>query len=237
MIRISFSWDDGALADLKLMDISLRYEMPGMFFIPAINNERSVIDQSEIMTLAGNNFEIGSHTYSHAYLNQLPINKAEDEIVNGKNYLQDLLGKEILHFCFPGGKSNSALINLSKQHFKSARTADTGSFVNYSEFLIKPTFHLYNRGKKSLFYHSLINTSLFQATIKHIINDDYFNLIQSVIEDLANSSEQNNILIWGHSWEIEKYDYWKKLEELFAFINSQSGIEKTLYSNLSNRAR
>lgn len=237
MIRITFSWDDGAMEDLKLMDLSLRYEMPGMFFIPAINNERSVISRSEIMALAQNNFEIGSHTYSHTYLTQLPIKKAEDEIVSGKNYLQELLGKEILHFCFPGGKSNTALINFSKQHFKSARTADTGSFVNYGEFLIKPTFHLYNRGKKSLFYHSLINTSLFQATIKHIISNDYFNLIQSVIQDMASSNQQNNILIWGHSWEIEKYNYWKKLEELFVFINSQPAIEKTSYSNLSNRAR
>jgi peptidoglycan/xylan/chitin deacetylase (PgdA/CDA1 family) len=237
MIRVSFSWDDGALEDLKLMDLALKYKMPGMFFIPAINNERRVMNRGEIMTLSGNNFEIGSHTYSHIYLTQLPIKKAEDEIVNGKNYLQDLLGKEILHFCFPGGKSNTALIDFSKRHFNSARTADTGSFVNIGEFLIKPTFHLYNRGKKSLFYHSLINTSLFQTTIKHIKSNDYFNLIQSIIQDLASSNKQYNILIWGHSWEIEKYNYWKKLEELFAFINSQPGIEKTLYSNLSNRAR
>jgi peptidoglycan-N-acetylglucosamine deacetylase len=235
MIRISFSWDDGAREDLKLMDLSLRYEMPGMFFIPAVNNERSVINPREIMTLAGNNFEIGSHTYSHTYLTHLPIKKAEDEIVNGKNYLQDLLGKEITHFCFPGGKSNTALIDFSKRHFKSARTSDTGSYVNSGEFLVKPTFHFYNRGKKSLFFHSFINTfTLFQATIKHIINDDYFTLIQSVIEDLANSNQQNNILIWGHSWEIEKYENWKKLEELFAFINSHPSVEKILYSKLLN---
>lgn len=235
MIKITFSWDDGAYEDLKLMDLSLKYDMPGIFFIPAVNQERPVMRRTDIKTLANNNFEIGAHTYSHSYLTLLPQKEAEEEILKGKHFLQELLSQEIPHFCFPGGKSNSNLINYSKQHFSSARTADTGALLNHQSFLIKPTFHFYNRGRKSLIYNSFKNSiTLCKSTIKQVTNDDYFSLIQSIIIDLANSENLNNIIIWGHSWEIEEFDYWDKLEELFMFINEHYPSEKISYSNLLN---
>ena len=38
------------------------------------------------------------------------------------------------------------------------------------------------------------------------------------------------IHLWGHSWEIEKFDQWKMLERFFKFISNVNGIEfKTNY--------
>jgi peptidoglycan/xylan/chitin deacetylase (PgdA/CDA1 family) len=155
MIRISFSWDDGAPEDLKLMDLSLNYKVPGIFFIPAKNKERGVMSVDSIKTLSNNNFEIGAHTYSHSYLTDMSLEEADDEISSGKEYLEQILGKEVPHFCFPGGKYNMKLVETSKKYFKSARTADTGAMVRPQSFLIKPTFHFYNRGRLSLIYNSL----------------------------------------------------------------------------------
>ena len=222
MVNITFSWDDGAIEDMKLLDLSLKYSIPGIFFIPATNPERSVISKEDIKSIAINNFEIGAHTFSHAYLTKIPLEKAEEEMAIGKAYLEQFLGKEVSHFCFPGGKFNPKLVEVSRQYFKSARTADTGSISHDNSFLIKPTFHFYNRGKKSLIFNGIKNSfPISLLAIKNILSSDYFEIIKKIIEDLSNSNDIAYVMIWGHSWEIEKYELWGKLEDLFQDINGK----------------
>ena len=43
--------------------------------------------------------------------------------------------------------------------------------------------------------------------------DEYFDVISKLIENEQNN-EYASIMIWGHSWEIEKYQLWDKLEDL-----------------------
>jgi peptidoglycan-N-acetylglucosamine deacetylase len=235
MVYISFSWDDGAIEDMKLMDLSLKFDIPGIFFVPATNNERDVMPEKNIKTLLKNKFEIGSHTYSHAYLTLLPLEKAQAELLNGKNFLEQLLGIEASHFCFPGGKYNSELLEVSKQYFKSARTADTGAMLQSNSYLIKPTFHFYDRGKKSLIYNGLKNRSpIFRLSLTNILSRNYFDFIKNIIVDLANSPEHYKIIIWGHSWEIEKFQLWWWLEDMFQFININYPKVKRGYSELIN---
>ena len=97
MLQISFSWDDGAIEDLKLMKLSMKYKIPGIFFIPANNTERSVMNVENIKLLAKNNFEIGAHTFSHTYLNSLCINAAEKEMETGKDFLEQLKRDSEIH--------------------------------------------------------------------------------------------------------------------------------------------
>jgi len=233
LIKLTFSWDDGAIEDLKLMDLSLKYKIPGIFFIPARNNERKVIQKKEIKILANNGFEIGAHTYSHSSLTKIKLEKAEKEIYEGKLYLQDVLGQEIPHFCFPNGKYNSDLITLTKKYFWSARTADIGALINNRSFLVKPTLHFYDRGKQSLLYNSLMNSSaIFKIILRNIFKEDYFSLIQTILAELSISDNVNHINIWGHSWEFERFNLWDRLETLFTFINKYYPSDKIPYSDL-----
>jgi hypothetical protein len=176
----------------------------------------------DIKRISVNNFEIGAHTYSHSYLTNVPLQKANEELFAGKMYIEQLLGKEVPHFCFPGGKFNSDLVNISKQYFKSARTADTCSIGHKNSYLIKPTFHFYNRGKKSLIFNGLKNSfRIFHLSLKNISCSDYFELIRKIIADLSSSSCTSYIMIWGHSWEIEKFMLWNKLDNLFQEISGK----------------
>ena len=236
MVYITFSWDDGAVEDLKLMDLSLNYNVPGIFFIPAINSERGVLSKGNIKLLAHNNFEIGAHTYSHCYLTHLPFNKANEEMLEGKDFLEQLTGNGVQHFCFPGGQYNSRLVDASKKYFMSARSAATGALFVNNSYLVKPSFHFFDRGKKSLLYNSLKNKSpLFRLVLKNILISDYFDLINKVLEELSNSTDENKVIIWGHSWEIEHFGLWKKLEDLFKSINDQFPRKILRYSDLVNR--
>jgi peptidoglycan/xylan/chitin deacetylase (PgdA/CDA1 family) len=219
MVLIAFSWDDGAEEDLKLMDLSLKYNIPGMFFIPATNTERKVLSRENIKIIDKNGFEIGAHTYSHSYLTFLSLEKANMELTSGKTYYEQILGKELQHFCFPGGKYNDDLVAMANKYFVTARTADTGAIIRTNEFLIKPTFHFYNRGKKSLIYNSFKNSSVISnMTIRNIFSRGYFNYLKNIIADLNHYQETYRIIIWGHSWEVEQYSLWNDLEDFFQWL-------------------
>jgi hypothetical protein len=233
MVLIAFSWDDGAVEDLKLMDLSLKYKVPGMFFIPATNPERRVLSSENIKKIDSNSFEIGAHTYSHKYLSKLPLNEAQQEIVSGKDYLMQLLGKEVDHFCFPGGKYNSELINMTRRYFSSARTADTGALIEKDSFLIRPAIHFYDRGKLSLLYNSVKNMSLIcPAIVKNIFEDRYFDLLKKIIESLNNYEGTHRMIVWGHSWEIEQFSLWDDLDDFFQWLTKDYSSNLRHYSEI-----
>ncbi len=229
MVLIAFSWDDGAVEDLKLMDLSLKYKIPGLFFIPVTNTERNVLSGENIKKIDSSGFEIGAHTYSHKYLSKLSLNEAQLEIVSGKEYLEQLLGKEVNHFCFPGGKYNSELVNITRRYFSSSRTADTGALLGKDSFLIRPAIHFYDRGKLSLLYNSVKNMSLLcPAILKNFSEDRYFDLLKKIIEALNNYKGTHRMIVWGHSWEIEQFSLWDDLNDFFLWLT------KNYSSNLRN---
>jgi peptidoglycan/xylan/chitin deacetylase (PgdA/CDA1 family) len=221
MLKISFSWDDGAVEDFKIAELSAKYRIPGMFFIPEKNPERAVISAKQIVELRQSGFEIGAHTQSHVYLTKIAPDLVHQELSNGKTYLETVLSEEIKHFCLPGGFYNKAILSQAQRMFASVRTADTGN-IKYSgknPALIKPTFHFYDRGVKSLLFNSLKHSPLlFQFVLKHR-NKNYFEILKSFIDYLATQNADYQIMIWGHSWEIEQFGLWPKLEAFISFLH------------------
>jgi peptidoglycan/xylan/chitin deacetylase (PgdA/CDA1 family) len=47
--------------------------------------------------------DVGSHTQTHANLKELPDDLARQQITQSKDELQQMLGKEVRHFCYPYG--------------------------------------------------------------------------------------------------------------------------------------
>ncbi|MDT7515479.1 polysaccharide deacetylase family protein [Rhodoferax mekongensis] len=47
--------------------------------------------------------DVGSHTQTHANLNELPDEEARQQITQSKAELEQLLGAEVRHFCYPYG--------------------------------------------------------------------------------------------------------------------------------------
>jgi peptidoglycan-N-acetylglucosamine deacetylase len=220
MVKITFSWDDGAREDLKLAELSKKYAIPGMFFIPEFNSERPVMDSILIKELNSDGFLIGAHTRSHVYLTKIDPGLVYDEVFQGKWFLENLLNIRIPHFCLPGGFYNSQILSISKQLFETIRSADT-CYTKASFDLIKPTFHFFDRGLKSLIGNSLRGDIRILKYILHSkYRDNYFELIKDIIEKMHNSNDEFNVMIWGHSWEIQEFSLWRKLEDLFIFVNS-----------------
>jgi len=61
---------------------------------------------------------------------------------------------------------------------------------------------------------------------------DYYGLIKEIIKGLSDTPDFYNIIVWGHSWEIEENSLWGELEDLFQFITTSCPASITAYSDL-----
>src|SRR5437016_2462370 len=100
---VSISVDDGHPTDLRTRDLLQKYGLQATFYIPARNAEREVLPPAVVRQLS-TGFEIGAHTFNHVALKHLPAEKAWLEIKQGKDWLEDVLGRPVHSFCYPRGK-------------------------------------------------------------------------------------------------------------------------------------
>ena len=75
--------------------------------------------------------EIGSHTLNHVHLNSLSYEEQEKELVESKQYLENLIGKEVITIAYPYGQRNIDTLNIAKNYYRFAVTTEGGA--NYSK--------------------------------------------------------------------------------------------------------
>lgn len=222
MTRLFFTWDDGHPDDFLLKELHERYEIPCMLFIPAENREgRDVMTPQNIAEIKSELIEIGAHTYHHVYLTEIDRNSVQSELINGKKYLEDITGCSIKDFCFPGGRCNSEILRESLAVYKTVRLANTMR-TKQAFPVVDTTFHFYPRGWKSILFNSLKQRSgniLFPALSK-CHKTDYFDFITYYIQKAFADRNDDDIVIYGHSWELSDFNLWEKLENLFKCIVS-----------------
>lgn len=66
--------------------------------------EKPLMTEVDWRTWLARGMDVGSHTRTHADLTKLSTDEAIDQIVNSKNELENALGCDVLHFCFPYGQ-------------------------------------------------------------------------------------------------------------------------------------
>ncbi len=201
-----------------------KYNLRGTFYIPATNAEgRDTIVGSDLRDLAST-FEIGGHTFHHIYLDKLDLRRASQEIVAGKDYLEQKIGKSIAGFCYPGGKYNQNIRKLViNAGFEYARTIANFSLTPGNDvYQLSTTLQFFNHGKLTYIKNYLDNIYL---------NGINFPLLFTCLSSSNLSARLDRILefsikhggifhLWGHSWEIEQQQAWKLLDAFFARTNS-----------------
>ena len=217
MIKISFSWDDGSIYDIKLANLMLTYDIKAMFFIPTRNWEQPYIEKKEIKELFDMGMEIGGHTTSHNYLTAIEKENIGNEIKDNKYYLEDIIGNGIDIFCYPGGFYDENIENIVKRYYKRARSAKTMRFNIQDSFTVDTSLHFYNRGIKSIVKNTLQNDKKEFFTILKSFNFDTFEYYKQIALSLDKNKDYN-MHIWGHGWEIEQYNLWQKLEDFIKFL-------------------
>jgi peptidoglycan-N-acetylglucosamine deacetylase len=189
------SWDDGSSLDSKIVDLLLKYELPGIFYIPSVC-ELLPIDILRIDELG---FEIGGHTTSHPEnLRLLETSIQYDEIKMNKEWLENIIGHSINSFCYPSGRFDDFTIKeVQRAGFTEARST---LVLNTDEpidlFKIKTSIHVFGRREyKGIPWYDIAKSVFDLAKAK----DGYFH-------------------IWGHSNEIDFNGEWNNLDRFFKYV-------------------
>ncbi len=143
---LTFSYDDGNVADRRLVEIFNRYGMKGTFNLCSFHltgDNEGVIHQDEAPVLYRGH-EIACHGTNHYMMERIPAMAALDEIYSNRKQLETMTGSVIGGFAYPYGTYSRQLISTLKTcGIKYARTvASTHSFSIPDDFLEwHPTCH------------------------------------------------------------------------------------------------
>lgn len=224
---ITTSWDDGALEEFKLAEILNKYNIPATLYIPRRNLERPVITEKQIKELS-TQFEIGGHTLNHVFLTTVPASLQWQEIEGCYAWLKEILDFSPVSFCAPKGLYTVGIVNMVKKAgFSNLRTTHlldnkgVGTIINGLP-LLHTTLQLYEHKRMTYLKHLIKRnktSNLIQWLSMHA-EKDLLLLTEKQLTAIRKRGE-GCFHLWGHSWEIEKYQLWKKLESICKFLSSQ----------------
>jgi len=198
MVKILTSWDDGNKLDMKLAELLKKYELPAIFFIP----NSCELDDHEIIDLS-KSFTIGGHTFSHPNdMKTLSNTDALKELTENKNWLEWMIGRTINWFCYPSGRYSESTIQVVKMAgFKYARTTLVGNVtIADNPYRVATSVHAYPHRKE---YNG----------------QNWLEYAKERFDEAEDLGGQGLFHVWGHSWEVDKFNLWVELEELFKYIS------------------
>jgi hypothetical protein len=225
---VTISVDDGHPTDLRTKDLLEKYGLEATFYIPATNPERPVMSRTEIRQLA-RRFEIGGHTMNHLPLKSVAPERARAEISGGKKWLEDLLGISVPSFCYPRGKFNARIASLVEEAgFLGARTC----FFNLNTFPKNPFFWGVSTHASPHSPFIQVRHALLERNFAGAVN--YFRVFKASRDwqihfshSLEYVARKGGIAhLYLHSWEIESFGHWAKLESVFRAIAANSRLTK-----------
>lgn len=235
MKLITTSWDDGHPLDDRIAELLDKYKLKGTFYVPRKNPGQEVMLEKNIIVLSGE-FEIGGHTLNHVNLRQLNSNNIYTEVSGCFNWLKDLTNKEPVPFCLPFGsyrKENLPIIYSSG--FKFIRTTALLS-PSVKSPLTGTTLQVFNHSKVTYLKH-LLKRRMFD-NLWLWLHSGYTSDTLRLLDHYMHYIDSNGgcLHIWGHSWEIEAFSLWKKLEMILKHIANRNEFEYITNGTLAKYA-
>lgn len=235
MNLITTSWDDGYPADHRLAELLQKYNIQGTFYIPKSNAEYEVMNEKKILEIA-QHFEVGGHTINHVKINKTSELFFGKEIMGCFQWLENLLEKKPVSFCFPCGVYNKPAIAYTlNTGFKIIRTTELLNPHNgYAPGVIPTTIQVYKHSNFTYFKH-LLKRLKFQSLGMYVRSGCNSNLLHLVEYYLKHISQHGGCFhLWGHSWEIEENNLWKDLEQIFKLISNHKNFNYIQNQDLLN---
>jgi peptidoglycan/xylan/chitin deacetylase (PgdA/CDA1 family) len=194
-MKFIFSFDDYCEENYKLANLLAEFNIKAIFFIDKVNNP---IAEGQVRWLDSKGHELGGHTINHPVLRLLSMELQRYEIVECKKLIEIAIHKKIEWFAYPKGKYNEITKELVKKaKYKYARTVDVGYLYNVDNYAIKTTLHIYDRAEYN--------------------GKNWFDYGKYMIEKTKDLKDID-FHIWGHAWEIDKFEYWNKFKEFLTLI-------------------
>lgn len=196
---ITLSYDDGKIADKKLVNLFNHYGLKATFHMNGgLLDQPERIPSSEVSTLYQGH-EIACHTFTHPTMARCPEMNIVEEILEDRKTLEVLAGYPVRGLSYPNGsfdqRVKSILPSLGIAYSRTVNS--TGSFAMPQDLLEwNPTCH----HKKNL---------LHLAT-------EFFNLHKTQYLYM--------LYVWGHSYEFDSDDNWDVIENFSQLAEKQNDI-------------
>ena len=213
---ITFSYDDGTVQDIRLIELLNKYNLKCTFNLnsellstPRIlirNNNRInhyKIHKNDVKYVYEGH-EIAVHTLTHPNLTKCEDKEVIRQVELDRQNLSELVGYDVVGMAYPcGGENNDdrvAEIIKNNTGIKYSRTITSNECFD-------PQTNLYR----------------FNPTGWHLDFDKMMSLGKEFIE--MKTDTPKIFYIWGHSFEMDyDSDCWVKLEEFFKLISNRSDI-------------
>lgn len=241
-LAFTTSWDDGHCLDFHVANLLSRHGLQGTFYVNKARTGSDFLLDCHIQDLA-RHFEVGAHTLTHPNLTKLDGHALQEEIKGSKAYLEDILQKEVIMFCYPKGMYSEKVKKVVQDaNFSGARTVENYRFaVPQDPFEMGTSLQVYPwplRKKDSGHYMRSMHIvdplkKDFRKFAKTHPPLGAFVSWQGLARHLFRYALEhgNYFHLWGHSWEIEKYNMWDELEQFFSYIEPYLGKHVSVCTN------
>jgi len=134
---VALTFDDGFRDNYENgFSLLLRHQKSAALFVVVDwIGQKDFMSWSEIRELADAGVTMGSHSLSHRWLpNIMDERELDDEIFGSKKIIEDRLGREVRHFCYPvGGVDERVAERVKRAGYKAAWVAGAKPSVVISE--------------------------------------------------------------------------------------------------------
>lgn len=201
---VTFSYDDGNVADRILAAIFNKYGLKATFhLISGRFDHDTVVSANEVRELYSGH-EVSCHTYTHPHLERMPMSAQFDEIFRDRARLEELSGGLVRGMSYPYGTYDDNTLAAMKTAgiVYSRTTASTKGLSLPADFLRwNPTCH--------------------HSEALPIIN----NFKENTMKQSWNFG--GCLYVWGHSFEFDRADNWELAESICSAI---SGLDDVWYA-------
>ena len=213
---ITFSYDDGVVQDIRLIELLNKYGLKCTF-----NLNSELLSKKGMLICEGKRIahykihtedvkhiyeghEVAVHTLTHPNLTQCDDKEIIRQVEADRLNLSELVEYEVVGMAYPcGGVNNDdrvAGIIKKNTGVKYSRTITTNNCFDLQENLYR-----------------------FNPTTYHLDFEKMMQLGREFVE--FKPKEPKVFYIWGHSYEMDYgADYWVKLEEFFKLISNKEDI-------------
>lgn len=231
-LRLTTSWDDGHPADLRLAEALARHGVAATFYVPAANREgRPVMTPVELRGLAAAGFELAAHTRDHCRLARLPLDEARRQIVDGRHWLEDLLGGPVRGFAYPGGAVGRHGRRLARDAgFAYARTTRMFCLApGRDPFDLPTTAQFYAHGPAALLRNWArrgAGLNRLRLAARCIAAGGVEAAVGVLLDEAA--AQGGVFHLWGHSWELDREGLWPSLDRVLAVLAARIPRERRI---------
>ena len=208
---LTLSYDDGVEQDIRLVEIMKKYGLKGTFNLnsglyapegkvyPEGQVHRRMTKQRAQELFIDSGMEVAVHSYTHPWLEQLPVNVCTMEVIRDREALEEDYDCIVRGMAYPMGTFDDEVVEVLKQcGIAYARTTvSTEKFDIPTDWLRMPATCHHNNPKLMELAQQFVNNTWRKPALFYL---------------------------WGHSYEFEGKDNWNVIEEFAEYIGNHDDI-------------